>query len=334
MIQGIALRNVIFSYEKNAHLLIDILNQIDFPIDELYKTESTISADQLGQFLELAVIKLRDLRIGLKIGLKSPFSTLGILGQLYQSCDTYSDALARMKSHINLLDAINEYDFEVHDDGIYHITRLQKEWSSKYPQGSRQFMEHNIGFSVRSRREYLGREIKPIRIETPYERIGEKDLLEDMYDCPIIFGAKDLCIVLPNKMLDWQIPTANPEALQMYEAYINRMHGIRNIWTEHTKQHIKQQIKNFAPTLSHIASLMNLSPRSLQRRLQEENTTFQEVLDDVRLEMIRHLLMQPQLSIYDISEALGFEIQNSLNRFIAKKIGKTPNEWRKEMLRK
>lgn len=332
MLQGIALRNVIFSYEKNAQELIELLPLINLPIEELYKSDSTISSEQLGMLLEMAVDKLGDIRLGLRIGFKSPFSTLGILGQLYQSCNTYSDALTRMKSHFSLLDAINEYDFTIESDGIHHITRVNKEWEKRFPKGSRQLMEHNIGFSIRSRREYLGREIKPIRIETPYHKAGEVDLLEEFFHCPIIYGAKELCIVLPLEMLDWKIPTANPEALQMYESYIHRMHGLRNLWTEHTKQHIKQQIKNFSPDLSFIASLMNISPRTLQRRLKEEQTSFQEILDEIRVELLPQLLLQTNLSLITISESLGFEIQNSMNRFVSKRFGKTPLELRKELI--
>ncbi len=332
MIQGIALRNILFSIENKGNNLWDLLSDVSISPDELYKTETTISAAQLGEFLEKVTQRLHDPRIGLRIGFESPFSTLGILGQLYQSCETYADALNSLKKHISLIDAINEYDFEIHDDGIHHITRVNREWAERFPNGARQMIEHNIGFSVRSRREYLGREVKPILIQSPYPRIGEQDLLEDYFSCPIEFEADALCIVLPLEMLEWKIPTANPDALQMYEAYIQRLKGQRNVWSEHTKQHIAQQLKQSSPTLTLIASLMNLTPRSLQRRLSDEGFTFQQLLDDTRLETARRLLMQPQLSIVEVSESLGFDVQNSFNRFLQKKTGKTPKELRSELL--
>ncbi|MEI7676755.1 MAG: AraC family transcriptional regulator ligand-binding domain-containing protein [Bacteroidales bacterium] len=333
MIQGIALRNILFSIENKGNSLWDLLEDVSIKPDELYKTETTISAAQLGEFLEKTTQRLNDLRIGLRIGFESPFSTLGMLGQIYQSCETYADALESLKKHIGLIDSINTYDFEIHSNGIHHITRVNKSWEARFPNGARQMIEHNIGFSVRSRREYLGREVKPILIKTPYAKIGERDLLEDYFACPIEYDAQELCIVLPLDMLSWKIPTANPDALQMYEAYIQRLKGQRNIWTEHTKQHISQQLKSSNPNLSLIASLMNLTPRSLQRRLTDEGFTFQQMLDDTRLETAHRLLMQPQLSIVEVSESLGFDVQNSFNRFLQKKIGKTPKELRSDLLK-
>ncbi len=332
MIYGIALRNILFSLESRGEDFIDLLEEVKLTPDELYKTDVVVSPIQLGEFIEKTVERLHDHRIGLRIGFESPFSTLGILGQIYQSCNTYNEALDNMRKHIDMVDTLNHYDFEVKKDGIYHITKMHPDWLKTYPVAARQLTEHNIGFSIRSRREFLGREVKPIKIYTPYAKEGEKDLLEEYFTCPIEFGADALCIVLPLEMLEWKIPTANPDALQMYESYIQRLKGQRNIWTEHTKQHIFQQLKQTSPTLSLVSSLMNLSPRTLQRYLKQEETTFQELLDKVRFEAARLLLMQPQLSMNEIAEMLGFDVQNSFNRFLQKRVGKSPKELRKELL--
>jgi AraC-like DNA-binding protein len=334
MIQGIALRSILFCIKNGDKGLIDLLKDADISIEELYKIETTISENQLGIFLEKMTTLLGDERIGLRTGFESPFSTLGILGQLYQSCKTYAEALENMKKHIGLIDSVNEYDFEIRADGIYHITRVNALWAARYPNAARQMVEHNIGFSIRSRREYLGREVKPVAIHTPYSKIGTVDEVEQYFDCPVLFGADALYIVLPLEMLQWPIPTANPEAFKMYEIYIDRLRGERNMWVAHTKQHISQQLQHTAPQLALVASLMNLAPRTLQRRLEVEGYTFQQVLDDVRLEMCKRLLVQPHLSMMEIADAVSFESQASLNRFLRKKLGKAPSEWRKEMIDK
>lgn len=332
MIHGIALRNILFSLESRGVNFNDLLMEVDLTPDDLYKTDVVVSPVQLGGFLEKTVERLHDHRIGLRIGFESPFSTLGVLGQIYQSCDTYAEALENMKKHIDLIDTLNHYDFQIKEDGIYHITRIHEDWQNTYPMAARQMTEHNIGFSIRSRREFLGRMVKPVKIFTPYPKEGDRDLLEEYFDCPITFDAEYLCIVLPKEMLDWKVPTANSDALQMYESYIQRLKGERNIWTAHTKQHIFEQMKNSAPSLSLVASLMNLSPRTLQFYLKKENTSFQEVLDLIRFETAKLLLKQPQIPIVEVAERLGFEVQSSFNRFLQKRIGKTPKEFRKELM--
>ncbi len=332
MIYGIALRNILFCLESRGESFNDILEEVKLTPEELYKTNVIVSPVQLGEFIEKVVERLNDDRIGLRIGFESPFSTLGILGQMYQSCNTFVDTLESMKKHIDLVDSLNSYDYEIKSDGIYHITRMHPDWVRNFPIAARQLTEHNIGFTIRSRREFLGRELKPVKIYTPYPKEGETDLIEQYFTCPIEFGADASCIVFPLEVLDWKIPTANPDAFQMYESYIQRLKGQRNVWTEHTKQHIFQQLKQTSPSLGLVASLMNLSPRTLQRHLKQEETTFQELLDDVRFESSRRLLMQPQLSMNEIAEKLGFDVQNSFNRFLQKRVGKSPKELRKELL--
>jgi len=331
MLSGVILRNAIFCLESKGHNFIDLLEEISITPDDLYNQDLILSPYQMGIFVRKTVERLQDNRIGLRIGYESPYSALGVLGQIYQNCNTYAEVLNNMIKHINLIDALNEYSYEIKPDGIYHIRRSNSSWNENYPEATRQATELFIGLCIRSRRELLGREIKPVKIYTPYAKEGKVDLLEEFFHCPVEFNAKYACFVLPLEMLDWKVPTANPAALKHYDSYIQQIKNNRNIWTEHTKQHISLQLRNSTPSLTLISSLMNMSARNLQRYLKSEGTTFQQLIDQVRHDSALHLLKQVHLSISEVSEMLGFDVQNSFNRFLHKKEGKTPLELRREL---
>ena len=331
MLSGIILRNVIFCLESKGYNFVDLLEEISISPEELYKPDLVLTPYQMGVFSEKTVRRLEDIRIGLRIGYESPYSALGVLGQLYQNCDTYADVLNNMIKYINLIDALNDYSYEIRKDGIYHIRRTNLSWIENFPIAARQSAELYISMSLRSRREILGREVKPLKIFTPYPKEGKVDLLEQYFQCPIVFNAEYTCFVLPLEVLNWKVPTANPAALQLYQNYIQQIKSSRNIWSENTKQHISYQLRNTTPSLPLISSLMNLSARSLQRYLKSEGTSFQVLLDQVRHESARHLLSHTKLSISEVSEMLGFDVQNSFNRFLQKKEGKTPLELRREL---
>ena len=55
-----------------------------------------------------------------------------------------------------------------------------------------------------------------------------------------------------------------------------------------------------------MARQLNLSKRSLQRRLSEEGTSFQKFLDETRFEMSDRYLKETELSVPEISYLLGF----------------------------
>ena len=77
-----------------------------------------------------------------------------------------------------------------------------------------------------------------------------------------------------------------------------------------------------------VASKLALSTRTLQRRLRDEGTTFQRVLDDTRGELARHYLGQTAMASAEISFLLGYEDPNSFLRAFRDWIGVTPEQYR------
>ena len=84
-------------------------------------------------------------------------------------------------------------------------------------------------------------------------------------------------------------------------------------------------------TLEHAALALGMSPRSLQRHLDQESFKFQEILDLVRQELARIYLRDPQLSILDVSLLLGYAEQSSFTRAFRNWFGATPSSWRRSL---
>ena len=77
-------------------------------------------------------------------------------------------------------------------------------------------------------------------------------------------------------------------------------------------------------SLTYIASQLAISNRTLQRRLREEGTTFQKVLDELREELARHYLSTTDYTSVEISFLLGYEEPNSFYRAFRAWTGQTP----------
>lgn len=73
---------------------------------------------------------------------------------------------------------------------------------------------------------------------------------------------------------------------------------------------------------------MRLSPRTLQRRLTEQETSSQKLLDDVRDNTARRLLLDTDLDAGEIAFLLGFDELNSFTRAFQVWEGATPVRWR------
>lgn len=77
-------------------------------------------------------------------------------------------------------------------------------------------------------------------------------------------------------------------------------------------------------SMAYVASKLAISNRTLQRRLREEGTTFQEVLDELREELARHYLSVTDYTSAEISFLLGYEEPNSFFRAFRAWTGQTP----------
>lgn len=80
-----------------------------------------------------------------------------------------------------------------------------------------------------------------------------------------------------------------------------------------------------------VASELNLSERSLQRRLKEHQTTFRFLLDSVREMLAKQYIKNPLNRMSDIAFLLGFSEQSAFSRAFKKWTGKSPVEYRKSI---
>ena len=71
-----------------------------------------------------------------------------------------------------------------------------------------------------------------------------------------------------------------------------------------------------------------MSPRTLQRKLATENTSYQKVLDQTRYRMALDYLQQPRLAVSAVAYLLGFTEPSAFYRAFRKWHGSTPGRYR------
>jgi len=82
------------------------------------------------------------------------------------------------------------------------------------------------------------------------------------------------------------------------------------------------------PSMDAISEALHMSPRTLQRRLQETGSSFQRVLDEARHSMARYYLSNSVLELNEAAYLLGFEDPNSFGRAFRNWEGMPPSDWR------
>ena len=81
-------------------------------------------------------------------------------------------------------------------------------------------------------------------------------------------------------------------------------------------------------SVAEVASRLFFSTRTLKRRLQQEGTTFRDLLSEARNRHACELLARTDLSIEEIADRLGYENPANFSRAFARAAGRTPTQHR------
>lgn len=88
------------------------------------------------------------------------------------------------------------------------------------------------------------------------------------------------------------------------------------------------------PSLEMVAISMNMSPRTLSRKLSKEHTKFREVLSSFRLDKAKELLVKSELSVKVVSNRSGFTDESAFSRAFKRSMGLSPSEYRSAFVKR
>ncbi|MBQ0833497.1 AraC family transcriptional regulator [Marinobacter sp.] len=98
--------------------------------------------------------------------------------------------------------------------------------------------------------------------------------------------------------------------------------------------YVQHLISSFLPngrvTVEQVADYMMLSRRTLQRHLAEEETSFQQLLENTRKTMATRYLRESDVSLTQLSGMLGYGDLVAFSRAFHRWTGKSPRQWRKD----
>ena len=98
--------------------------------------------------------------------------------------------------------------------------------------------------------------------------------------------------------------------------------------TPRVRQAIETQLPQGDPDPAAIAKRVGMSLRNLQRKLAEEGTSFQALLDETRAGMARGYLDEARYSVSEITYLLGFSGVSNFSRAFKRWTGQSPSAYR------
>lgn len=99
--------------------------------------------------------------------------------------------------------------------------------------------------------------------------------------------------------------------------------------TDALRSVIRPYLEEGRTDLDHIAEMLGLSSRTLQRRLQQSGRSYSEIVQEARFEVARDMLAEPDAKIIDVAMMAGYERPQHFSRAFRRFTGVSPRQYRK-----
>jgi AraC-like DNA-binding protein len=143
-----------------------------------------------------------------------------------------------------------------------------------------------------------------------------RQALAEFFACRIVLGADGNCIAYRRKHAEARLPTANLALARLNERVLARqLARVDDVRVrERAAAEVVRRLPAGRPAQAAIARALNLSPRSLQRKLAAEGCTFRALVDAIRARLARDYANDPTLASAEIAYLLGFADPGSFLR--------------------
>lgn len=184
-------------------------------------------------------------------------------------------------------------------------------------------------------RSLYGASLQAKKVELVLDKSEYAEDYAAFFGCPVSFGHDAISLHFDREIMNSTLVTANTELLAHNQMlmldYLNRLDEgdiVSRVCTC-----LVELLPMGEPSRETVAEALNISLRSLQRKLQEEGTSYKELLDRVRQDLARQFIVQSHLSLGEISFRLGFATNSSFARAFKRWMGVPPGEYRQQKSR-
>jgi AraC-like DNA-binding protein len=192
-----------------------------------------------------------------------------------------------------------------------------------------QTAEHGIGLTWRIMSLLSEARCHPQQVWLPHRPVSAVSMYRSRFDVPVTFQAERVALAYAAKDLDIPITDSNQDLHDLAASYLDHLlPGHQIAFTAQVRQTIEALLGTGTCGHRQVAAAMYMHPRTLQRRLREEGTTFEEIKDQVRRELAQRYLSHQEVPLVQVSALLDYSEQSALGRSCRRWFDMTPRGYR------
>jgi len=307
-----------------------VLKGTDLGISWMNDENALVTPDQYLTIVGNALDVTGDPALGLNIGPKQYLGDLGFLGYAIISSPTLREANEAALQFWELNGSLVTLTYsEEQEHGTWKILPA-------FPMNDGRTwiyaVEELLSTFHKAACFLSSREVRYAEIQLSYPDPGHGRLYRELFGCPVTFGRKADLFRAASILSDQPTFTGHHRMAlvcrQQCRELQAKLQGEDELVTAIREIIISSMGR--IPHLTVIARTLAVSPRTLRRRLQERNTTYRHILDEVRIELAKEYAGTTGLSVDQIACRIGFTEAATLRRAFKKWTGMNIKEFRKK----
>ena len=301
----------------------EVAASVGIDVRVLDDPENSIPFTAAGKLLQGGAARTGCPHFGLLVGQRGDTRSLGLVGRLMRNARTFGRALQ------DLVDNQRHY---IRGAAVYLIVRDGVAWIGYAvyqpgTEGADQLRDGAVAIGFNMMRELCGAlpdEVllsrRPPADARPYRRFFRVPVRFDAEQSALVFSARELERPVPGA--DFRMRATLEEAVAKYWTV-----ALPNV-TDQVVRMLHPRVLFGDSTQEAVARSLRMHPRTLNRRLRAERTTFRKLVNEARFDMARQLLAGTHMDVSGISGALDYAETSAFTHAFRRMAGTPPVEWR------
>jgi AraC-like DNA-binding protein len=308
----------------------DALAGVSLSLAQLQSPATRVSVNQILRSCENAIRLSRDPQFAYKAGLKFHVSTYSIYGFALLSSPNFRDTVSFAMKYHQLAAPLTE--IQLKENGKTAVWTISpKPYAQVNDRLNRFVVELQMAIHLSLHREFMGSSFRPSELHFTFPKPRSRTTDDTIFECRALYGQPENQLVFDAHWLDGRPNLGNAvtyaELCQLCDRLTSELElsigiagRVRSMISTNLVKHAK---------FDSVARHLNMSSRSLRRKLQEEGTSFRELVDEVRAQVAIKYVRDTDLSIEDIASALGFNEASAFRHAFRRWTGSAPHEFRR-----
>ena len=308
-----------------------LVERFGLPANAASLPEVSLPLATLHAFLDAAEALSGDTFLGLHVAQRVPRGTYGIVEYIARASPTVRDTFRALARYLALLEPAWQASF--HDAGDGSGTFAYGIPGEPLAYG-RHASEYGLALFVHMGRQLTERPWNPRVVVFGHPAPADLRPLVEHFGVTPEFGRGRNALTLDAAALELPVVGADPVLLSVLERAAGASPAPPPAdppvpdFVQRVRETIRAFLQEGAPQLGDVARRLHVSLRTLQRRLTEHGTSFQDEVDTVRRELAFQYLKNANLGVSQVAFLLGYSELSTFDRAFKRWTGMTPRIWR------